>query len=195
MHVDFTPSQLAANLAAKARAQRKIEAALRSAQEKHERDEQLKQELLAAAAKLTKPEPVKVEAPKPLIPDNFFTSLSRRIMWDGEYCPHSGGNIELLRNRNMTEIAIEWLKRFEGVTLKDLKGRSRMVHFTFPRQVIAFMIRRERPDISLPQIGRWMGNRDHTTIIHGNIKIQRMIDDDTFDAAMEQWQEHARGIK
>lgn len=182
----ITPSQLALHEAARARAMRKIEAARRNA--KAHRPP-------LVIAPVIPPAPIKVEEPKPLIPPFFFTSLSRKVMWDGEYCPHSGGSVELLRNRGITEIAMEWLKRFEGVTLKDIKGSSRMVHFVFPRQVIALMVKKERPDLSLPQIGRWMGGRDHTTILHGNNKIQTMIDEGTFDAAMAQWQANARGTK
>ena len=34
---------------------------------------------------------------------------------------------------------------------------------------------RELTDSSLPKIGREFGGRDHTTVIHANTKIARMI--------------------
>lgn len=53
------------------------------------------------------------------------------------------------------------------VTVADLTGPSRRKRITHPRQHAMWEVRRRAPHLSLPQIGRLFGGRDHTTIIHG----------------------------
>jgi chromosomal replication initiator protein len=53
-----------------------------------------------------------------------------------------------------------------GLTLEDLKGPSRKKCFSRPRQeAMALMCAVGR--YSLPQIGQFLGGRDHTTVLHG----------------------------
>ena len=55
-----------------------------------------------------------------------------------------------------------------GLTLTELRGRSRVFRVAHPRQ--DFMARAyDLPHTSLPMIGRWLGGRDHSTI-HSGIK-------------------------
>jgi hypothetical protein len=53
-----------------------------------------------------------------------------------------------------------------GVTVKDIKGKCRKLKCIRPRHEAAYRIRMEQ-GFSLPQIGRVLGFRDHTTILHG----------------------------
>ena len=53
-----------------------------------------------------------------------------------------------------------------GVSLHDLRGQRRFTSITVPRQV-AFALARKYTGHSFPVIGRWFGDRDHTTVIHG----------------------------
>ena len=46
-----------------------------------------------------------------------------------------------------------------------MKGKSRTRRFLRPRQV-AMYLARALTDHSLPEIGRWFGGRDHTTVLH-----------------------------
>ena len=55
------------------------------------------------------------------------------------------------------------------------KSRSRVV--SFPRQIAMYLARTET-DASYPQIGAHLGNRDHTTILHGYEKIAGLIETD-----------------
>jgi chromosomal replication initiator protein len=55
------------------------------------------------------------------------------------------------------------------------KNRSRVV--SFPRQVAMYLARTET-DASFPQIGQHLGNRDHTTILHGYEKIASLMETD-----------------
>jgi chromosomal replication initiator protein len=59
----------------------------------------------------------------------------------------------------------------------QLIGRSRARAVSLPRQLAMYLIR-EETDTSLPQIGRLLGGRDHTTIIHGCKKIGSQIESD-----------------
>ena len=62
-----------------------------------------------------------------------------------------------------------------GIELKDLTGSSRKKALVKARHIAIFLIR-ENTSLSLPEIGRLMGNRDHTTIYHAHQKIQKEKD-------------------
>lgn len=55
------------------------------------------------------------------------------------------------------------------------RSRSRVV--SFPRQIAMYLARTET-DASFPQIGQHLGDRDHTTIIHGYEKIAGLMETD-----------------
>ncbi len=59
----------------------------------------------------------------------------------------------------------------------DLTGRSRKREVTTPRQVAMYILR-EETDASLVDIGRSLGGRDHTTILHGIEKIEHDLEHD-----------------
>jgi chromosomal replication initiator protein len=59
-------------------------------------------------------------------------------------------------------------------SVADLKGRSRQRPLVTARQ-IAMYVFRELTDLSYPAIARVFGGRDHTTVIHANEKIQRLM--------------------
>ena len=53
-----------------------------------------------------------------------------------------------------------------GVSIADIKGKSRRHMFVKARQEAAYEIREQR-GLSLPQISKMLGDRDHTSILHG----------------------------
>lgn len=53
-----------------------------------------------------------------------------------------------------------------GVKVEDLLGRCRKAKYAHARQIAAYLIRSSTP-LSLPQIGKILGGRDHTTILSG----------------------------
>lgn len=61
-----------------------------------------------------------------------------------------------------------------GVRIEDLLGRRRYPPFVFARQVAMWVTRYERPDLSLPEIGRLFADRDHTTVLHAIRKLDRL---------------------
>lgn len=54
-----------------------------------------------------------------------------------------------------------------GFTDLELAGPRRAQPVSCARQIAYHMLRTLRPDLSLPGIGRALGFRDHTTIMHG----------------------------
>jgi chromosomal replication initiation ATPase DnaA len=62
-----------------------------------------------------------------------------------------------------------------GLTRADLLSRRRTPRVARPRQVVMFLAKELTP-ASLPEIGRRMGDLDHTTILHGIRKIASLIE-------------------
>jgi chromosomal replication initiator protein len=61
-----------------------------------------------------------------------------------------------------------------GLALEDLCSSSRTRQLVIARQ-IAMYLARELTDLSLPKIGQAFGGRDHTTVIHANNKIRKLM--------------------
>ena len=61
--------------------------------------------------------------------------------------------------------------------MDSLLGRERSRQVALPRQVAMYLLR-EEGNISLPQIGAFLGGRDHTTIMYGCEKIADMLERD-----------------
>jgi len=65
-----------------------------------------------------------------------------------------------------------------GVALPELKTKRRNKTIVLPRQV-AMYLSRELTDLSLPEIGKFFGGKDHTTVLHSYNKIKEGIQKDT----------------
>ena len=63
------------------------------------------------------------------------------------------------------------------LTMDKLCSRNRSRIVSHPRQVAMYLARTET-EASFPQIGQHLGNRDHTTILHGYEKIAGLIETD-----------------
>ncbi len=64
------------------------------------------------------------------------------------------------------------------ISEKDLLGRQRKREIVRPRHVAMYLLR-EQTDSSLVEIGRTMGGRDHTTVLHGIERIENDLETDT----------------
>jgi chromosomal replication initiator protein len=71
-------------------------------------------------------------------------------------------NPDLVRRR----VAEAW-----GVSAEALQSKKRTKDLTVPRQVAMFLIK-ELFDVSLVEIGRLFGGRDHSTVIHSVAKVE-----------------------
>ncbi len=65
-----------------------------------------------------------------------------------------------------------------GISVRDLKMRSRARAVAFPRQVAMYLCR-ELTNASLPKIGEDFGGRDHTTVLHACEKIRAEAEADS----------------
>ncbi|KAK0332698.1 hypothetical protein LTR94_023851 [Friedmanniomyces endolithicus] len=62
-----------------------------------------------------------------------------------------------------------------GLTHQDLTGPMRPNRIARPRQIAMYLMRNYCPHLSYPHIGRLLGGRDHTTVLHGVRKIEDLI--------------------
>jgi chromosomal replication initiator protein len=81
------------------------------------------------------------------------------------------------RQRISNEAIVDAVSKFYGIDLKVLKGRGRSRNIVVPRQVAMYLMR-EETEASLNEIGSELGNRDHTTVLHGCEKIATEINTD-----------------
>ena len=61
-----------------------------------------------------------------------------------------------------------------GLTIEDLCGTSRSRVLVTARQIAMYLCR-ELTDLSLPKIGAQFGNRDHTTVMYADRKINQLL--------------------
>jgi chromosomal replication initiator protein len=64
-----------------------------------------------------------------------------------------------------------------GISNERLLGRERTREVALPRQVAMYLMR-EEGGVSLPQIGEYIGGRDHTTVIYACEKVTDMMETD-----------------
>ena len=64
--------------------------------------------------------------------------------------------------------------KYYNISVNDLKGQKRSNDVTFPRQIAMYLCRNVA-QMSMPQIGRDFGNRDHSTVMHACDKIEKEI--------------------
>lgn len=74
-------------------------------------------------------------------------------------------------DKNITPALIKkHVCRHFNIKLVDIESSKRSRNLSFPRQ-IAMYICRDMTELSLPKIGEYFGNRDHTTVLHACDKI------------------------
>ena len=86
------------------------------------------------------------------------------------------------------QIIIREVAGKHGVTTDDIRGVSRKVEFVRARQEAVYEIKK-RLHMSLPLIGKVIGNKDHTTVLHGirkHAKINNLPDLCVFKKDKEQ---------
>jgi len=81
----------------------------------------------------------------------------------------SNGTVISQRLVKPKEVISAVANHFE-IKIADLTGERRLKTIVFPRQILMYLLRTELK-IQLMEIGRLLGGRDHSTIIHGVEKI------------------------
>lgn len=61
-----------------------------------------------------------------------------------------------------------------GLSIEELTGPSRGRHLVMARQIAMYLCRELTP-LSLPKIGAQFGNRDHTTVMYADRKINKLL--------------------
>ena len=72
---------------------------------------------------------------------------------------------------------ISEVSNYFGVTSDQIMGPLRTKTYLVPRQVAMFLLR-EETSLSLSAIGKILGGRDHSTVIHGHEKVASLINVD-----------------
>lgn len=86
--------------------------------------------------------------------------------------------VTLARPSLSPESILQAVADFYNVDLDELRGSSRRQEIVRPRQVACYLLRQEA-GASLPQIGQWLGGRDHTTVLHACERIAALMEEDS----------------
>ncbi|MFT4085036.1 MAG: chromosomal replication initiator protein DnaA [Nocardioides sp.] len=73
-----------------------------------------------------------------------------------------------------TGLIIAQTAAYFGLSIDELTGPSRGRHLVMARQIAMYLCR-ELTDLSLPKIGAQFGNRDHTTVMYAERKINQLL--------------------
>ena len=86
-----------------------------------------------------------------------------------------------LVNAEKREITLEYIQQTVAdhfkLTIDDLNSRKRTQSIVFPRQIAMYLCRKMM-DVSLPDVGKFFGGRDHSTVIHSCEKVLNEIETD-----------------
>ena len=64
---------------------------------------------------------------------------------------------------------------FYDVESKYIFGKKRDRRYARPRQMLCYIAKNHIPDITLKEIGRYIGNRDHSTVIYAVRSVENEI--------------------
>jgi chromosomal replication initiator protein len=74
---------------------------------------------------------------------------------------------------------------FNNVKISDMKSKKKNKNVILPRHGAMFLTRK-LTDLSLPEIGRHFGGRDHTTVLHAIQKVDNLVQtDEDYQASIE----------
>ena len=73
------------------------------------------------------------------------------------------------------EYIIDVVSEHFDIPVEDILSNKRSSRIVFPRQIAMYLCR-YMTDTALKSIGKYMGNRDHTTVMHGIEKIEKEIE-------------------
>jgi len=72
------------------------------------------------------------------------------------------------------DLVIKEVHKYYRIPIEEILGRKRTKELVLPRQITMYLLR-ALCDLSFPEIGREMGGKDHSTIMHGCEKIVNTI--------------------
>lgn len=85
-----------------------------------------------------------------------------------------GASKSKLRRGVTPKLIIDQTANYFDIKSSDLVGTKRDKQIAVPRQIVMYIMREEL-GMSYPQIAHTLGKRDHTTIMHGAKKIEKLV--------------------
>jgi chromosomal replication initiator protein len=77
------------------------------------------------------------------------------------------------RSMNATKV-IDIVSKYFELKPEEVMGKRRYKELVYPRQLVMYLLRHEL-SFSYPNIGKALGGKDHTTIMHGVDKIEKEL--------------------
>lgn len=84
------------------------------------------------------------------------------------------GEAKPLKDRANPKQIISVVADYYKIKPAEIRGESRLKALVLARQVVMYLMRKEL-QLSLTTVGDWLGDRDHTTIMHGADKIAKEL--------------------
>ena len=120
---------------------------------------------------------------------NFSLSGSFEVHQDADYQPYVP-EIHFEESeapkKTMKQIAIEVLAAHPGITMDVIKGERRDRAAVDARHMIVYQIKRQQPERSFPEIGRFIG-KDHSVAVHANNKMKAILEGDPESVEKHEW--------
>lgn len=92
------------------------------------------------------------------------------------------------------DTVLSLIGEYFGLNVADLIGKKRNKELVYPRHITMYMLREEM-SLSFPEIGREMGGKDHTTVMHGYNKISNeMANSATIQSDLSRLREKLRSL-
>jgi len=85
-----------------------------------------------------------------------------------------GENFRKQKRQTTPKEIINQICTYYTIKPKDLKGERRLKEIVRPRQMAMYLLR-NLTDLPLTEVGELLGGRDHTTILHGVEKIEKLL--------------------
>ncbi len=86
------------------------------------------------------------------------------------HCLGQGGGVGLLEIQQVAKV----VAGYYGTTVSQIRGRSRRREVAIPRNVVMYLAHNQAEN-SLTSIGKYLGCRDHTTVMHGCRMIEKKM--------------------
>lgn len=76
------------------------------------------------------------------------------------------------------ELIVDIVAEHYNITAAEIYSKDKSRNISYPRQVIMYLCRK-LTDLSVTDIGKSLGNRDHSTVLHGCDKISKDIESES----------------